>query len=60
MSDIPDLIAGSIAPEFSLPASTGTEIALVDFSSKKNVYLFFVRNLTECVPQPFRPVGTVI
>jgi peroxiredoxin len=43
MSDVFDLIVGSPAPEFSLPASTGTEIALTDFHSKNNVYLFFVR-----------------
>jgi peroxiredoxin len=43
MSDISDLIVGSLAPEFSLPASTGIEIALAVFRSKNNVYLFFVR-----------------
>ncbi len=43
MSDIPDLAIGALAPEFSLPASTGTEIALADFRSKNNVYVFFVR-----------------
>lgn len=43
MTDIPDLTIGSQAPEFSLPASDGSEIALVDFRSKRNVYLFFVR-----------------
>lgn len=43
MSDTSDLIVDSIAPDFCLPASTGTEIALVDFRSKNNVYLFFVR-----------------
>jgi peroxiredoxin len=43
MTDIPDLIIGSLAPEFSLPASTGTEISLADFRSKANVYIFFVR-----------------
>jgi peroxiredoxin len=43
MADFHDLIIGSLAPEFSLPASTGTVIALVDFRSKNNVYLFFVR-----------------
>ena len=43
MTDIPDRTIGSQAPEFSLPASDGSEIALVDFRSKRNVYLFFVR-----------------
>ena len=43
MTDFPDLIIGSQAPEFSLPASNGSEIALANFRSKKNVYLFFVR-----------------
>jgi len=43
MIDIQDLAIGSLAPEFSLPASTGTEIALANFRSKNNVYLFFVR-----------------
>jgi peroxiredoxin len=38
-----DITIGSLAPEFSLPASTGTEVALADFRSKNNVYLFFVR-----------------
>jgi len=43
MTDNLDITIGSLAPEFSLPASTGTEITLVDFRSKNNVYLFFVR-----------------
>lgn len=43
MTDFPDLTIGSLAPEFSLPASNGTEIALANFRSKNNVYLFFVR-----------------
>jgi peroxiredoxin len=43
MSDIPDLAIGSLAPEFSLPASTGTEISLANFRTKNNVYVFFVR-----------------
>ena len=43
MSDIPDLAIGALAPNFSLPANTGTEITLSDFRSKNNVYLFFVR-----------------
>jgi peroxiredoxin len=44
MSDKPDSIStGAPAPEFSLPASTGTEIKLAEFRSKTNVVLFFVR-----------------
>jgi peroxiredoxin len=43
MSDIPDLAIGASAPEFSLPASTGSEIALTDFRTRNNVYIFFVR-----------------
>jgi peroxiredoxin len=43
MSDIPDLTIGSSALEFRLPASNGTEIALNDYRTKNNVYLFFVR-----------------
>ena len=43
MSDIPDLAVGTLAPEFSLPASTGSEISLTDFRTKNNVYVFFVR-----------------
>lgn len=40
---MPDLTIGSLAPEFSLPASNATEIALANFRSKNNVYLFFIR-----------------
>jgi peroxiredoxin len=43
MSDIPDLSIGALAPEFSLPANTGTEISLANFRTKNNVYVFFVR-----------------
>jgi peroxiredoxin len=43
MTDNLDIAIGSLAPEFSLPASNGTEISLADFRSKNNVYLFFVR-----------------
>jgi len=43
MIDFPDLTVGSLAPEFNLSASTGSDIALANFRSKKNVYLFFVR-----------------
>ena len=43
MTDYPDLTVGSLAPEFNLPASNGTEIGLANFRSKNNVYLFFVR-----------------
>ncbi|MFZ2095368.1 MAG: hypothetical protein WAV05_01905 [Anaerolineales bacterium] len=43
MMDNPDLIIGSLAPGFTLPASTGIDISLADFRSQSNVYLFFVR-----------------
>jgi peroxiredoxin len=43
MTDIPQLTIGALAPEFSLPASNGTEIGLADFHFKNNVYIFFVR-----------------
>jgi peroxiredoxin len=43
MADIPDLSIGSPAPEFNLPASSGADIALSNFRTKSNVYLFFVR-----------------
>jgi peroxiredoxin len=43
MADNPDLSIGTLAPEFSLTASTGTEITLANFHSKSLVYLFFVR-----------------
>jgi peroxiredoxin len=43
MADYPDISTGSLAPEFSLSASTGTEIALANYRAKNNVYLFFVR-----------------
>ena len=43
MAETPDLTIGSLAPEFRLSASSGTEIALLDFRNKNNLYLFFVR-----------------
>ena len=43
MTDNLDITIDLLAPEFKLPASTGSEIALADFRSKNNVYLFFVR-----------------
>lgn len=43
MTDVPDLTIGSPAPDFNLPASTGTKITLSDSHTNKNVYLFFVR-----------------
>jgi len=43
MTDTLELTIGSLAPEFSLPASSGGEIGLNNFRDKKNVYLFFVR-----------------
>lgn len=32
---------GDIAPEFTLPATTGEKISLKDFKGKKNVVLVF-------------------
>ncbi len=43
MADEPNITVGSIAPEFTLPASNGTEISLADYRNKNNVYLFFIR-----------------
>lgn len=43
MSAIPENPIGSTAPEFTLPASVGGEIALSSFREKSSVYLFFVR-----------------
>lgn len=43
MTSAPDLSIGMKAIEFSLPASNGSEISLVNYSTKNNVYLFFVR-----------------
>lgn len=37
---------GSFAPDFKLPATNGSEIALSDFRGKSNVILFFVREFT--------------
>ena len=41
--DEPEIAVETLAPQFSLPASTGGEIALADFRMKSSVYLFFVR-----------------
>jgi hypothetical protein len=38
-----DLSIGSLAPDFRLSASNGSEIGLSDFRSNSSVYLFFVR-----------------
>ena len=43
MTDQIKLDVRSPAPEFSLSASNGSEIALIDFRNKNHVYLFFVR-----------------
>ncbi len=37
-----ELVVGSVAPDFKLPANTGGEIALSDYRGKK-VVLFFIR-----------------
>jgi hypothetical protein len=43
MTEQSDLTIGNLAPEFSLPDGSGTEIKLADFRSKSNVVLFFIR-----------------
>jgi peroxiredoxin len=43
MSDYQGISTGSRAPAFSLPASDGSQVGLQDYYTKKNVYLFFVR-----------------
>ena len=43
MTDTPDLAVGTLAPDFSLPSSNGSKIALADYRTKSKVYLFFVR-----------------
>jgi peroxiredoxin Q/BCP len=46
MTDSTPLSIGSIAPDFSLPASNGSQVSLADFHDQKNVYLFFIREYT--------------
>ncbi len=43
MSDQIEPTVGSHAIEFSLSASTGAQISLSNYLTRKNVYLFFVR-----------------
>jgi peroxiredoxin len=43
MTNTPDLAIGTLAPEFSLPSTNGSNIALADYRTKSKVYLFFVR-----------------
>lgn len=38
---MPELHDGDVAPDFSLPASTGGEISLSDFRDQRNVVLYF-------------------
>ena len=38
-----ELAAGSPAPNFELPSSSGGEVALADYRDNANVMLFFVR-----------------
>jgi peroxiredoxin len=46
MRDNPELSIGSHAPDFTLPANTGTDCSLHDFLPKSSVYLFFIREYT--------------
>ena len=41
--DVSELRIGDPAPDFRLPASTGSEIGLKDYRGKVNIVLFFVR-----------------
>ena len=43
MANNPELAVGAMAPEFGLAASSGGEIHLADYRSRKNIVLFFVR-----------------
>ena len=43
---IDELTIGSPAPDFTLPASSGNQVALADYRGKANVILFFVREYT--------------
>lgn len=43
MADTSERSIGMKAPEFILPASNGVDISLAGYYSRKNVYLFFVR-----------------
>jgi peroxiredoxin len=43
MTEIPEPTIGSLAPDFTLPASSGGDMILNSFREKNNVYLFFVR-----------------
>ena len=49
MTDTCDLAVGTLAPDFNLPASNGSTIALDDYRTKSKVYLFLkCANTTEC------------
>lgn len=43
VDQLDQITIGSQAPEFGLPANTGTEIKLTDFRSKQAIVVFFVR-----------------
>ncbi len=43
MADSNTPTVGSHAIDFNLPASDGTQIALSNYTTRNNVYLFFVR-----------------
>jgi peroxiredoxin len=43
MANLTALSVGSIAPDFSLPASNGGQVSLANYRDQKSVYLFFIR-----------------
>lgn len=46
MMDTTNLAVGTKAPDFTLPATNGSEISLVNYYTRNNVYLFFVREFS--------------
>ncbi len=43
MTDMLEPTVGARAIDFNLPASDGTQVSLAAYATKKNLYLFFVR-----------------
>ncbi len=50
MAEVDDLSIGMLAPDFTLPASSGSSVTLSSYRAKKSVYLFFIReyNWLQC------------